>query len=405
MPLKTKCFKAIFLLSPDRCDTLNIQNMEWSFGMKYFEYPDKKQCIAAISKSILHHYDMETENPTYPPLDARLENVPRNIVLLLLDGLGQNILISHLPEDSFLRRHQTDTLSSVFPPTTTAAATALETGLFPSQSGWLGWNIFWPPIGQNVALYPNTMEDGKQAADYHIGDRCLHVTTLAEKIREMAGISAFSLSEQGAKTMEDVCTAVSRLCKEEGRHFIYGYVNEPDHSLHGLGCKAEEVRQWLQEADRQLEDLQKACPDTLFILTADHGFTDVEARCLEDYPELEETLLRKPSIEPRALNLFLKPGKEAEFLRLWKATMGDSYDLYTKEQVLSQELFGPSPNHGMLEQMLGDYLAVARTPLTLFPNPSYLKFMKATHGGMTPEELTVPLILWNGMEETGNSDK
>jgi hypothetical protein len=49
----------------------------------------------------------------------------------------------------------------------------------------------------------------------------------------------------------------------------------------------------------------------------------------------------------------------------------------------------------MLAEMLGDYLAVANTSLTLFPNPSYLKFMKATHGGMTAEELTVPLIIWN----------
>ena len=116
--------------------------------------------------------------------------------------------------------------------------------------------------------------------------------------------------------------------------------------------------------------------------------------CLEDFPELEDTLVRKPSIEPRALNLFLKPGREQDFPRLWKQAVGNSYTLYTKTQVLEQQLFGPGPNHPMLEEMLGDYLAVANTSLTLFPNPSYLKFMKATHGGMTPEELTVPLIVW-----------
>lgn len=365
--------------------------------MKQFLYPDTLQSIAALSSSILNHYDIPCKNQGYPPVDICLNSAPRNIVLLLLDGLGKNILERHLPEDSFLRQHQADTLSSVFPPTTTAAATALETGLFPSQSGWLGWSIFWSPLDKNVALYPNTTEDGQQAAAYHIGESCLRVTQLAQLIREKGDVSACSISEQGdiyAQAPEEVLAAVCRVCREPGQHFIYAYVNEPDHTLHRSGCSAETVTQWLMQADKMLENLQRTCPDTLFLLTADHGFIDVDPLCLEDYPELEDTLLRKPSIEPRALNLFLKPGREQDFLRLWSEILGNSYALYTREQVLAQQLFGPGPNHPMLENMLGDYLAVANTSLTLFPNPSYMKFMKATHGGMTPDELTVPLIVW-----------
>lgn len=361
-----------------------------------FRKPNSACNITAVACSILKHYRISPPNPGYPALDNILKDAPRNVVLLLLDGLGQNILTKHLPEDSFLRLHQFDTLSSVFPPTTTAAATALETGLFPSQSGWLGWNIFWPPLGKNVALYPNTTEDGSQAAEEHIGETCLPVQQITRIIREQTGICAVSISEQGdiyAKTLDDVLTEVIQVCREPGQHFIYAYVNEPDHTLHRSGCCAESVRQWLMEADEQLKKTD--CPDTLFLLTADHGFIDVDSLCLEDYPELEDTLLRKPSIEPRALNLFLKPGREQDFLTLWKQTVGNSYTLYTKAQILDQSLFGPGQNHSMLEEMLGDYLAVANTPLTLFPNPSYLKFMKATHGGMTAEELTVPLIVWN----------
>lgn len=368
--------------------------------MKKFFHPDLLQSIAALSSSLLNHYGICSKNPEYLPADDHLRSAPRNIVLLLLDGLGQNILTRHLPETSFLRQHQVDTLSSVFPPTTTAAATALETGLFPSQSGWLGWSIFWPPLEKNAALYPNTTEDGLQAASYHIGEHHLTVTQLTQLIREKDDVSACSISEQGdihAKTLKDVLSAVSQVCQEPGRHFVYAYVNEPDHTLHRNGCCADAVKQWLLEADDALKNLD--CPDALFLLTADHGFVDVDPLCLEDYPELEDTLLRKPSIEPRALNLFLKPGREQDFLRLWSEIMGNSYTLYSKAQVLEHGLFGPRPYHPMLQEMLGDYLAVANTPLTLFPNPSYMKFMKATHGGMTPEELTVPLIIWESKEK------
>lgn len=365
--------------------------------MRQFSAPDQSWGIAVLAYSVLRHYRLPAPNSSHSTVDQLLENAPRNIVLLLLDGLGQDILTRHLPARSFLRCHQIDSLSSVFPQTTTATATALETGLFPSQSGWRGWSIFWPPIGQIAALYPNTTEEGWQAAPDHVGEKCLTVTQLTQRIREEAGIQALSISEQGdiyAKSLDDVLTAVREICNTPGENFLYVYMNEPDHQLHHRGCSAAVIKQWLTEADRKLAQLQQTCPDTLFLLTADHGFIDVDPLCLEDYPELEDTLLRKPSIEPRALNLFVKPGREQDFLHHWKEAVGDSYTLYTKELVLQQQLSGPKPNHPMLVSMLGNYLAVAVAPLTMFPNPSYMKFMKATHGGMTPEELTVPLILW-----------
>ena len=362
--------------------------------MNLFSQPDARMSIAALACAILRHFGAPAPNPVCPALAGYLENAPRNVVLLLLDGLGQNILTRHLPPDSFLRRHQACTLSSVFPPTTAAAATALETGLFPAQSGWLGWSVFWPPIGQNVALYPNTTDDGTPAAEVHIGNTFLPVTQLVSVLRER-GIDAISTYQQGAQTLEEIVDLVQTRCRAPGEHFVYAYLNEPDHHLHREGCGSEAVRQWLSRADEAMEKLENTCPDTLFLLTADHGFTDVEGLCLEDFPELEDTLLRKPSIEPRAMNLFLKPGRQAEFLRLWREILGEGYVLYSREEVLTRQLFGPGPNHPMLESMLGDYLAVAVTRRTLFPNPSYLKSMKATHGGLTPEELTVPLIIWS----------
>ncbi|MGN0293158.1 MAG: alkaline phosphatase family protein [Lachnospiraceae bacterium] len=365
--------------------------------MELFYRPDWNRSVTALANSILTHYDCPGNNPTLPEADLLLQQAPRNIVLILLDGLGTNILHRHLGENSFLRRHLKGTLSSVFPPTTAAAATALETGLFPSQSGWLGWSIFWPPIQNNVALYPNTLDNGKPASSVHIGNTELYVQKITRKIRHDKGIPAFTVSENGdicAGTIPEVSDCILQICSEKGPHFIYAYLNEPDHFLHGEGCESLQVTRWLEDADAGLEVLSMQCPETLFLLTADHGFIDVESLCLEDYPELEDCLLRKPSIEPRALNLFLKENRRDEFLLRWKETIGDAYTLYTRRQALEQHLFGPEPVHPRLEEMLGDYIAIAKTPLTLFPNRSYLNFMKATHGGMTPQELTVPFIYW-----------
>lgn len=363
--------------------------------MKFYDFPVPQTSITALSASILHHYGCPVSNPTLSQADALLGSAPRNVVLLLLDGLGETILTSHLPETAFLRRHHLGTLSSVFPPTTAAAATALETALFPSQSGWLGWSIFWPPLETNVALYPNTTDDGAQAAPVHIGNTFLPTRQITEIIRGTCGIPCFSVHADGdlpANGLSEILECIHTVCSLPGPHMIYGYFNEPDHLLHKTGCSSRQVSDYLAKANRQLEALWEVCPDTLFLLTADHGFTDIERLCLEDYPELEATLIRRPSIEPRAMNLFVKPECHETFLRLWEEIIGDAYCLYSHGQVIKDGIFGPCPAHPLLDRMIGDYLAVAKTKLTLFPTRTYLQSMVAAHGGMTPQELTVPFI-------------
>ena len=101
-----------------------------------------------------------------------------------------------------------------------------------------------------------------------------------------------------------------------------------------------------------------------------------------------------PSIEPRAMNLFIKPEYLEKFCSLFHKITKNTYHLYSKQEVLKNALFGPPPVHPLLKEMLGDYLAVAQTPLTLFPNRSYLDSMVATHGGLTTDELLVPLIIF-----------
>ena len=363
----------------------------------YYHFTDINRSITALTSSILSHYGVSPVNPTLPDADRILRSAPRNIVLILLDGLGYPILTRHLPEDSFLRRRLSTTLSSVFPPTTAAAATALESGLYPSQSGWLGWSIYWPPLNKNIALYPNTDDTGAPAAPFHVGRTMLKTPSFLKQVQESAHIPSFSVSAKGdfpAATLDELTAHIKAVTNRPGPHLIYAYLNEPDHTLHKEGCRSENVHLFLQKADYDFQQLAADCPDTLFLLTADHGFTDVDGICLEDAPALMKTLVRPPSIEPRALNFVLRPGTEEAFLQSFTRFTENTYTLYTKKEALSRNLFGPGPAHPQLTGMLGDYLAVATTPLTLFPNRSYMNSMIATHGGMTPEELTVPFICW-----------
>ena len=113
-------------------------------------YPDYDNCIANLACSMMKHFGVEPPNPTLPLVDGLLDKRYKNVVVLLLDGMGNNIIEANLAPDGFFRSHLAGTYSSVFPPTTVAATTAMDSGLFPVQSAWLGWTGYFPEIDRNV---------------------------------------------------------------------------------------------------------------------------------------------------------------------------------------------------------------------------------------------------------------
>ena len=56
--------------------------------MNLFSQPDARMSIAALACAILRHFGAPAPNPVCPALAGYLENAPRNVVLLLLDGFG-----------------------------------------------------------------------------------------------------------------------------------------------------------------------------------------------------------------------------------------------------------------------------------------------------------------------------
>lgn len=210
--------------------------------------PDYSRSLLALISSILTHYGAETPHATLPEMDALLANGYKNVVVMLFDGMGSALLEKHLPESSFFRRHKICDIASVFPATTTAATVTLESGLSPIQHGWLGWNLYFPEAGGNVAIFPNTLsgEKGGQAAPYHLAKKHLAYETVFEKIERALGgrvkaaaVSPFS--PYASKSTAEICRTVETLCAETGKHYIYTYWHQPDYNIHDFGTGHEIV--------------------------------------------------------------------------------------------------------------------------------------------------------------------
>lgn len=379
------------------------------------KYPDYDNCIAGIPNSVLKSMGLEPGRRTLELLDEHLEGRSyENVVVILLDGMGKNIMDADLSKDGFFALHLAGTFSSTFPPTTVAATTSIQSGMEPCEHGWLGWDCYYPQIDKNVTVFLNK-ETGtdEQAEDYNVAWKYCGYESAVDRLAG-AGIQAYNAMpflEPFPDTFEKICDRIAKLCEKPGRKYIYSYWREPDHLMHEKGCFGKDAEELLGGLEAQVKELcerissSKAAKNrciknesekgggTLVIVTADHGHIDTKGVALIDYPKICECLTRLPSIEPRALNFFIKPEMEEQFVSEFNRRFSDMFMLFTKAEVLEKKLFGRSAEHPAFRDMLGDYLAVATGDLCIYNTREEADFFIGAHAGLTEDEMTIPLIL------------
>ena len=361
--------------------------------------PDYDNSILGIPNSILAHYGTKSHHATQSILDEKLRRNYKNVVLLVLDGMGLDVLKAHAP-NGFLAKNCVTQLSSVYPCTTTSALTTFETGLTPIEHGWLGWAHYYEEIGKSVELFTNK-ESGTDTpvSEKPITWQAIGYENLFSQIKEMDAsieccrVSAFG--EYWCDTNEAICGHIETLCKKDGRRYIYAYHFQPDADMHITGCYTERTKANIVLFDMQLEQLASKLTDTLLIVTADHGLVNTKLLCMEDYPEIWNCLITPPTREPRSLSLFVKDENKKDFPAIWGKYFNDSFMLMTGDEAFESGHFGTGTPHKRARGFLGDYVALATGDISIWFRddkgecPDY----KGMHAGLCTDEMIVPLIL------------
>ena len=288
-----------------------------------FKYPDYNNSIVNLACSVLKYFNVkDIKHPSLPYVDSILESrKPRNVVLMLFDAMGISILDRHLPKDSFIRTHIIRPISSTFPPTTVAATTAINTGLTPLETGWLGWITYFKEVDANLVTFFNVFQNTHTpACDNHLAYTHLPYKSLSMQIREAdpsvncTAIAPFKVNVTDptiiSKSIRESCDTILNLTSDKSKHFIYSYWQDPDNMMHEYGVDdMEHITPILKEIDENLERLSKNLnEDTVVFVSADHSQLNSEWDYLSDYPDLRKLLVRDHSLETRAASLFVKEG-------------------------------------------------------------------------------------------------
>jgi len=344
----------------------------------------------------------------------------RNIVLLVLDGLGDRYLLRRA-STTRLAASRIGSLTSVFPSTTATAITTFLTGASPREHGLTGWHLWLDEIARVVSILPcRTRGEGRPLREAGVNPlrlfrepepifSRLEATSACVAPRWIID-SDYNLAHSGTalrfpwQTREHLFERIVEAvhAPAPGRRFIYAYYPEIDASSHDHGPDSLEVAAELWQIDRAyaaLLDRLKGT-DTAVLVTADHGFIEAPAERnleLDRFPHVAPMLSRPLCGERRLVYAYVRPERSRDFAAAMRADFDGRLDAVPSAQLVSEGWFGPDRgrDHPGFASRIGDWTLIMAPGWTLkdwMPGERRHRLV-GVHGGPTAEEMEVPLLL------------
>lgn len=373
--------------------------------------PNYDHCILNTITSILKYYNVETKYKSLESLDKILEKKYRNVILLILDGMGEHIL-GNISPDGYFAQNKIDCLTSVYPSTTTAALTTYYSGKPPFETGWIAWSQYFKEYGRAIDMLPHKesyLKEDISKARMDVFKNVVDYESVFEQIEKASpGIKAFEVmpkySDRRAKRtfvaddIDEIMVNLETLCELPGDKFIMAYSDKPDGLLHKYGTDSEEARNYVLEAEEKVKALQeKIGEDTLIIISADHGHKNIEkSYSLLEHPEIMECLYMPMSLESRIVGFWVKEDMKKEFEERFNKVCGEDFWLMTKQEFLEKHFLGFGEKHPKIDEFLGNYVALSTSSSMIIVETFLAEgkpVKKSTHCGLTKDEMEVPVIV------------
>ena len=112
--------------------------------------PNYNKSILNLITSILKKYNVTSDFSELTEIKELINKNYNNIVLVILDGMGENILTNNSPKGLF-NRNKLCNITSVFPTTTTAAMTTYYSGKPPIETAWIAWTQYFKEYGKRFS--------------------------------------------------------------------------------------------------------------------------------------------------------------------------------------------------------------------------------------------------------------
>jgi predicted AlkP superfamily pyrophosphatase or phosphodiesterase len=377
----------------------------------------------------------ETDPRPLRDLDPRLRDGVRQIVVVLADGLGMGQLEAlrasgDMPFVASLldRAERGDDAqlieaTTIFPSTTAAAITTMNTARTPQEHGNIAYFVWleeFSAVTQMLRWGPGVTRRGSFFDDQRLDPRdYAKVRSVHARLRERGGMSwviepeifraeamtrmhAAEAGYAGYYLPSSMSVRLRDLLAErpwgDAPAYVYAYWAGIDSVAHVSGPRSADHATEAALFDKALERAVGDRPpgETLMFLTADHGhaFTDPDKLIdLVGDGELR-ALLRNPIAgEPRLA--FLHTDQRDRVRQHLERRYPGTFFFLDRDEAIAAGLFGRGDGE-LARRRIGDVLAMVdgdRAASIVRVDGQTFRH-RGSHGGMTADEMRIPILAW-----------
>ena len=374
--------------------------------------PDYAGSLVNLMASIVQSRGGSPRHAPLSSLHATELASARNVVLLVIDGLGDGYL-RRRGAGGELDRRRKRAITSVFPSTTATAITTSYTGCTPLEHGLTGWFSYFgeagcvgSPLtfasrGDGVPLQKRGLSPQRAFGSPGIFES-IPVRSFIVTYRDIID-SAYNLHHcVGAEriayeTAEELPGAVERAVKSgDDRKLVYAYWPDYDRYAHRYGSEGAEPQAQFARIDAAFGMLllRLAGTDSIVLATADHGFVDVSPDESLELPPSLSSLLRFPLSGERRV-AYCHVQSKTEFLGRAGEWFGERADVRPSQALVDEGWFGGGVPHPRFAERVGDVTLVMRGRYTIkdWVAGEARHLHIGNHGGTSEQEMTIPLIV------------
>jgi predicted AlkP superfamily pyrophosphatase or phosphodiesterase len=356
------------------------------------------------------------------------------VVLFLVDGFGWRFF-EEFQGMPFLKRLTThgkvEKLTSQFPSTTAAHLTTVHTGLPVGHSGVFEWFYYEPLLDRVIApllfsyagdgerdtlkglvkaarLYPNQtlyQELGKQGTESHVfGMRDYTPSTYSNIVMKIAKLNSF-------KTLAEALVNLGLLIENlTTPAYIHFYVDNIDGTCHKYGPSAPqtagEIEAFLLMMEYFFPRVFGGKKKVLLLMTADHGASEVDPKTTtflnkdKRFKGIERFLkmnqvgeLIVPAGSARDMFLYVKDELLDEAQEFLSKGLDGKAEVVKTKWLIENGYFGPeiSPK---FRARVGNLVILPHRYESVwwYEKDKFEQRFYGHHGGLTPQEMEIPLI-------------
>ncbi len=375
------------------------------------------------------------------PLDV-FGNLPtryERVIFLFADAFGWRFFERYAQQSSILKTMATDgvvsKLTAQFPSTTAAHVTAIHTGLNVGESGVYEWFYYEPLVDTIISplrfsygrdgTTPDTLRSAPVPPTALLPQQTIYQALLAEGIAShvfqpqpyanstYTGIVSRGATVHAYTSLQAAFSSLAELvtAQEAGPTYYFLYFDRIDGWGHLAGPNSprfdETVADFLTTLDQCLyQPARGKAGRTLLMLTADHGQVDVDPRTTFylnlQMPELTRAFKTNAQGEPlvpagsaRDMFLYVQEAQLAETLAILRQRLAGKAEVYPVQELLGQGFFGAQAPSPALLGRLGNVVILPYQGETVWWLEAGVYDMPffGHHGGLTPQEMEIPLLL------------